>query len=81
MDIDSFGLQRNQTVQSSRDCPDVGLAAFIVGSLCHEGYVPLNLNNSDSKQDFMGAIALTAAILTQTKATDDGGMTQLPFDW
>jgi hypothetical protein len=61
-------------------CDDVGLAAFIVGCLCHEGYVPLNLGSSESRQDYMNAIRLTASILTETKP-DDGGATQLPFPW
>lgn len=79
MDLDSIALHR---IPRSGECPqeEVGLAAFIIGSLCHEGYVPLNLNSSDSRQDYMNSIRLVTSILTEMKP-DDGGMRQLPFDW
>lgn len=77
MDIDTLVVSR---AVSSDDCPEVGLAAFIVGSLCHEGYVPLDLKSSDSKQDFLNSIRLVAVILTETK-TEDSEFSQLPFDW
>lgn len=66
---------------SARECPQTGLAAFLVGSLCYEGYLPLNLNDSDSRQDYVGAIRLTAAILDLMQPKPNGDQMELPFVW
>ncbi len=59
---------------------DVQTAAFIVGSLCHEGLLSLNLKSSDSRQDYINSIQLCAVILTTTRK-DCGDQPELPFVW
>ena len=68
----------NSTLQPA--CEEVALASFIIGCLCHEGYIPLKLDNSDSRQDYTNAIRLTSAILAKMRAPD-GDLAALPFQW
>ena len=61
-------------------CEDIALATLIVACLSYEGYVPLNLQNSDSRQDYMNSIRLTAALLASQRAPS-GEIPALPFQW
>jgi hypothetical protein len=69
-----------QISTSAPDCEDVALATLIVASLHFEGYLPLNLRNSDSRQDFLNAVELCATILQRSKAEPDD-VPHLPFPW
>jgi hypothetical protein len=59
---------------------DVALATFIVSSLCMEDYVHLNLQNCDSRQDYVNAIQLCASILAHQRGAGDDAPS-LPFRW
>jgi hypothetical protein len=65
---------------SAPDCEALAVATLIVASLHFEGYLPLNLQNSDSRQDYVNAIELTATIIARTKA-EPGDVPSLPFVW
>lgn len=56
----------------------VARAAFIVGALALEGYVVIDVDDTESRQDFGGAVRLLAQLLEVTEPERPDDMPQLP---
>jgi hypothetical protein len=65
---------------SAPDDDDVGVAAVIVASLIQQGYISLDLQSSDSRQNLANAVDLCATILTRMRVPV-GDVPELPFAW
>jgi len=74
-------IPQNESAQSQEenllDCTKQ--AAFIVGCLVHQGFMPITLDSQQGRDDYALAVRLTARCLHDLLNTESGNHIELPF--